>query len=215
MELALPPTAGSKSTRAFSEALGSSRVLLAHTATRSGLGKIRHLETHTLWLQEKVRTKAISVRKVRGEVNPADLFTKHLPSRDKIHQLIGLFGCEYREGRAASAPLLRPLDADGQQGGHLAGGDPLPTFAAHTDDIPHDESRLPHMYSEDDIARLFPVIEAAPEQPNTIDYDPRCTDDHNDIYNDIRLRRGCGLLRGEGRASAERKTPTQSVKAAQ
>ena len=184
-------------------------------ASRSGLGKLRHLETHTLWLQEKVRTKAISVRKVRGEVNPADLFTKHLPSRDKIHQLIGLFGCEYREGRAASAPLLRPLDADGQQGGHLAGGDPLPTFAAHTDDIPHDESRLPHMYSEDDIARLFPVIEAAPEQPNTIDYDPRRTDDHNDIYNDIRLRRGCGLLRGEGRASAGRKTPTQSVKAAQ
>ena len=123
-------------------------------ASRSGLGKLRHLETHTLWLQEKVRTKAITVRKVRGEVNPADLFTKHLPSREKIHQLIGFFGCEYRDGRAASAPLLRLLEEDnGQQGGHLTGDDPFPTFAAHTDDIPHDETRLPHAYSVDDIAR--------------------------------------------------------------
>ena len=41
-------------------------------ATRSGLGKLRHLETHTLWVQDKVRTGAIAVRKVAGEVNPAD-----------------------------------------------------------------------------------------------------------------------------------------------
>ena len=27
------------------------------------------------------------MKKVRGEVNPADLFTKHLPSREKVHQL--------------------------------------------------------------------------------------------------------------------------------
>ena len=64
-------------------------------STRSGLGKLRHLETHTLWVQEKVRTGAIQVRKVRGDVNPADIFTKHLPSKDKVHQLVKLFGCEY------------------------------------------------------------------------------------------------------------------------
>ena len=54
-------------------------------STRSGLGKLRHLEAHTLWVREKVRTGAIQVRKVRGYVNPPDLFTKHLPSKDKIH----------------------------------------------------------------------------------------------------------------------------------
>ena len=43
---------------------------------RSGLGKLRHVQTHTLWVQERVRTGAIEVRKVHGEVNPADLFTK-------------------------------------------------------------------------------------------------------------------------------------------
>ena len=57
----------------------------AAIATRSGLGKLRHLETHTMWVQEKNRTVAIAVRKVAGEVNPSDLFTKHLPSEEKIH----------------------------------------------------------------------------------------------------------------------------------
>ena len=172
-------------------------------ASRSGLGKLRHLETHTLWLQEKVRARAITVRKVRGEANFADLFTKHLPSRKKIHQLIGLFGCECRDGRAASAPLLRPLEEDnGQQGGHLAGDDPLPTFAAYTDNIPHDETRLPHTYLADDIARLFPTIGAAPELPNTNDYDTRHDDDY-DVCDDVRLRRGRGLLGDVRRARVE------------
>ena len=139
-------------------------------------------DTHTLWLQEKVRTKAITVRKVWGEVNPADLFTKHLPSREKVHQLLGLFGCECRDGRAASAPLLRPLDDD-RKGGHPVIGEALPTYVADIEGAPrHDESRLPHMYPEREIARLFPVIEAAPEQPNVRDY----VDDrhrHDDLDN--------------------------------
>ena len=37
-------------------------------STRSGLSKLRHLETHTLWAQEKARVGAIQVRKVRGEL---------------------------------------------------------------------------------------------------------------------------------------------------
>ena len=174
-------------------------------ASRSGLGKLRHLETHTLWLQEKVRTKAISVKKVWGEVNPADLFTKHLPSREKVHQLLGLFGCEYRSGRAAAAPLLRPLDSGGQQGGHLTDHDPLPTFAAETVDVPHDESRLPHMYPVDEIARLFPTIVAAPAAANVDDYNPRRDDDDGYLQ-----QRGSGKSercdsRGEQRESVDQR----------
>ena len=56
--------------------------------TRSGFERLRHLETHTLWVQEEVQTGAIEVRKVRGDVNPADLFTKHLSSCDKIHHIV-------------------------------------------------------------------------------------------------------------------------------
>ena len=138
-------------------------------ASRSGLGKLRHLETHTLWVQEKVRVGAISVRKVRGEVNPADLFTKHLPSKDKVHQLMGLFGCEYRSGRAEAAPLLRPLGNDSQQASHLNDVDPLPNFICAEGEI-HDESRLPHLYGEDEIEKQFPLISAAPAVQNSEDW---------------------------------------------
>ena len=45
---------------------------------RSGLGKLRHVQTHTLWVQERVKSGAIELRKVNWLVNPADLFTKCL-----------------------------------------------------------------------------------------------------------------------------------------
>ena len=135
-------------------------------ASRSGLGKLRHLETLTLWLQEKVRTGAIIVKKVHGEVNPADIFTKHLPSKEKVHQLLKLFGCEYREGRAESAPLLRPHDHADREGGHPI-DDPLPTFAVE----PHNPNILPHLHSATDIEKLFPSIDAAPEPANSKDYE--------------------------------------------
>ena len=109
---------------------------------------------------------AISVRKVRGEVNPVDLFTKHLPSKDKVHQLLALFGCEYREGRAVTAPLLRPHGSEAV--------DPLPTFLLNLDaemEI-HDVGRLPYMHSEEEIEGLFPLIPAAPLQENVEDWEP-------------------------------------------
>ena len=43
--------------------------------SRQGLGKLRHLDTHTLWVQQAVRSRRIDLRKVDGERNPADLFT--------------------------------------------------------------------------------------------------------------------------------------------
>ena len=49
---------------------------------RAGLGKLRHLETGYLWLQAAVKAKRLQVRKVLGSVNPADLFTKHLPAME-------------------------------------------------------------------------------------------------------------------------------------
>ena len=45
-------------------------------ASRTGLGKLRHLEIKLLWLQECVRRGKVVVSKVRGEVNPADVLTK-------------------------------------------------------------------------------------------------------------------------------------------
>ncbi len=74
---------------------------------RQGLGKLRHLDTHTLWIQQAVRNRRVDLRKVDGKENPADLLTKHSISREKFLELVKLYDCEYRGGRAESAPQLR------------------------------------------------------------------------------------------------------------
>ena len=45
---------------------------------RSGIGKLKHMEIQFLWLQDAVRRGRVQLCKVRGDVNPADLMTKHL-----------------------------------------------------------------------------------------------------------------------------------------
>ena len=50
---------------------------------------------------------------VGGVGNPADVFTKHLESAERIRSLLQLVGCEYRGGRsdrvAGVGGLLTPL----------------------------------------------------------------------------------------------------------
>ena len=70
---------------------------------RRGLGKIRHLHTADLWVQQKVRSESVELVKVLGTDNPADLFTKYL-DKATIHKALGAMNCEFREGRAAAAP---------------------------------------------------------------------------------------------------------------
>ena len=41
-------------------------------ASRRGLGKVRHIEFHQLWVQDKVSNGEIEIRKVDGKVNLAD-----------------------------------------------------------------------------------------------------------------------------------------------
>ena len=72
-------------------------------AERVGLGKLRHLETQSFWLQEAVRDKCIGLSKVHGPVNPADLMTKHVDHGTQI-RLLALMSVEARLGRAESAP---------------------------------------------------------------------------------------------------------------
>ena len=61
-------------------------------ASRRGLGKIRHIETQELWLQEHVRSGNIILVKVPGSENPADLMTKHLANAvmEKHCEALGL-----------------------------------------------------------------------------------------------------------------------------
>ena len=78
-------------------------------AQRVGLGKLRHLETQSLWLQEAVRDKRIGLSKVHGPVNPADLMTKHVGHGTQI-RLLALMGVEARLGRAETAPETGIVD---------------------------------------------------------------------------------------------------------
>ena len=75
--------------------------------SRQGLGKLRHLDTHTLWVQQAVRCRRFQLRKIPGESNPADLLTKHSQTRDRLNKLVRLQGCVYTGGRAESAALTR------------------------------------------------------------------------------------------------------------
>ena len=47
-------------------------------SNRKGCGKLRHIHVGQLWLQEKIEDKSLSISKVKGENNPADLMTKIL-----------------------------------------------------------------------------------------------------------------------------------------
>ena len=58
-------------------------------------------------MQQAVRSKRLDLKKVLGEENPADLFTKHSLSKERLDKLVELFDCQFREGRAKSAPALR------------------------------------------------------------------------------------------------------------
>lgn len=60
-------------------------------ASRSGLGKIRHLEVKLLWLQEAAKAKRLVVQHVKGLTNPSDLLTKPR-SAAEISPLLNLVG---------------------------------------------------------------------------------------------------------------------------
>ena len=95
----------------FLKDLGIEAKLRVHTDSsaaqgickRAGLGTQRHIAVNTLWVQEKLRKRAFSLFKVKGEYNPADLLTKHL-NQEKMLRALTFMNAEYREGRPQAAP---------------------------------------------------------------------------------------------------------------
>ena len=73
---------------------------------RSGVGRVRHLDTRLLWVQDKVREKEITVGKVDGKLNPADVLTKYLGSDIMSEHLLRM-ACVMCAGRAALAPTVK------------------------------------------------------------------------------------------------------------
>ena len=72
---------------------------------RSGIGRVRHLAVGQLWVQERVRTKDISLDKVLGTSNPADALTKHVP-REVADRHVSAMQLTRESGRAKTAPNI-------------------------------------------------------------------------------------------------------------
>ena len=56
-------------------------------ASRKGVGKVRHLHTQALWIQQCVAEKRLSLLKEKGEHNVADLPTKHVDNATMLKHL--------------------------------------------------------------------------------------------------------------------------------
>ena len=66
-------------------------------ATRRGLGKLRHLAVHLLWLQQRVAVGDLSICKVKGESNPADILTKYV-GREILLRHLKMIGLHFEGG---------------------------------------------------------------------------------------------------------------------
>ena len=84
--------------RVFSDATAAIGI-----SKRRGLGKIRHLHTCDLWVQEQTRTGRVLLEKVLGTENPADIFTQYV-DQVIMSKALKTMNCEYKEGRAKAAP---------------------------------------------------------------------------------------------------------------
>ena len=65
-------------------------------AQRLGVGKVRHIDVGMLWVQQNQRAGEIDVKKIGTKVNPADVFTKHVPGEVMWKHLKSI-GFESRE----------------------------------------------------------------------------------------------------------------------
>ncbi len=171
--------------------------------SRQGLGKLRHLDTHTLWIQQAVRSKRVDLRKVAGEENPADILTKHSISRQRLESLVALHGCRYRGGRADSAPLMRK---SGSSHVPMAEADrelsAVQRDTAAEDDGGTAAAIMPHLeWSRDKLDHIYPSITPPKDEQ---------LDDLQDDSDDVVFQRGLELseeIRQETAAQGRRKKP--------
>ena len=79
-------------------------------ARRAGLGKLRHLNVRYLWLQQELQGTELTLHKVHGLANPADLVTKHL-NQQSANKHLELLDMWTEGGRADTAPRLDSINA--------------------------------------------------------------------------------------------------------
>ena len=100
-------------TRSLLRDLGVDMRLVVHSdasaalgiAQRRGTGKVRHIEVHQLWLQDRVSRGDLRVRKIEGKKNPADALTKYVEGW-KLVEHMERVGIRKSAGRHELAPRL-------------------------------------------------------------------------------------------------------------
>ena len=73
---------------------------------RRGLGKIRHLATADLWIQDRLRCGDFVLLKIRGEDNTSDVLTKHV-ERKILEKHLSTLGLRFEDGRSDLAPTIK------------------------------------------------------------------------------------------------------------
>ena len=72
---------------------------------RQGLGKLRHIDTSFLYIQQINVDKVLRFEKTSGDSNPSDICTKGFAG-PKIMMFIERMSMEFIDGRASAAPNL-------------------------------------------------------------------------------------------------------------
>ena len=78
-------------------------------APRLGIGKIRHLQTGALWLQDEELRKVIRLSKVPGRENNSDTITKNV-SRELLERHLQSMGGKFIERWAEKAVELNAVE---------------------------------------------------------------------------------------------------------
>ena len=74
---------------------------------RQGLGRVRHLATADLWVQQKVRARELKLFKLPGKENPIDLMIKHNTAIE-ASRYVSMLGIHSLPGRFSLAPARVP-----------------------------------------------------------------------------------------------------------
>ena len=83
-------------------------------ASRTGAGRVKHLDTQLLWIQQKEARENVKFAKVHTHNNPADMWTKNLDVRLRNKHL-EFIGMSFQEGRAEAAIELNVCKGSGRR----------------------------------------------------------------------------------------------------
>jgi hypothetical protein len=132
------------------------------------------------------------------------LLTKHSISRQRLEDLVSLYGCRYLGGRAESAPQVKKGESNRLTMAD-AGGDLVGTAEDQEEAEPETSALMPHTaVDQDTLDRLYPPLEA-PE-------DEALEDLHSDA-GDALFQHGlkiAGEIQRQTAAQGRRRRPQQS-----